>query len=316
MPPELLRRPLGNTGLEVTTICAGGAPVGSIPRNFGYEVSPERAYAAVNAVLSSSINFLDTSNSYGHGESERRIGAVIKERGGLPAGFVLATKADRDPQTGDFNSGRVMRSAEESLERLGLEQFDLFYLHDPENISFAQAVGPGGAVEGMVKLRESGLALHLGVAGGPVQLMADFLGLGVFEVVLTHNRFTLVDRSADDLLSLASKTGVGVVNGAAFGGGILAKGVTYTDRYAYQPASPALLKRVAAMEEVCRRYGVTLRSAALQFSLREPRICSTVVGTATPEHVAELVETAVTALPDALFEELTMLVPPADEWLW
>lgn len=312
----LPKRLLGQTGLEVTSVCAGGAPIGSIPQNFGYEVSAERAYAALSAIFDSPINFLDTSNSYGHGESEKRIGAVVKQRGGLPPGFVVATKADRDPVTGDFSGDRVRRSAEESLERLGLEQFTLFYLHDPEHIGFADAVAPGGAVEGMVKLHESGVAQHLGVAGGPVNLLADFLGLGPFEVLLTHNRFTLVDRSADRLLSLAANLGVGVVNGAAFGGGLLARGTSYTDRYAYQPAAPNLLERVEAMETVCTRYGVTLRSAALHFSLREPRICSTVVGTASPDHVVELVEAASAELPAALFEELEALAPPPNDWLW
>jgi D-threo-aldose 1-dehydrogenase len=314
--PELPKHLLGQTGLEVTPICAGGAPLASIPQNFGYEVPAERAYATLDAIFDSPINFLDSSNSYGHGESEKRIGAVIGERGGLPAGFVLATKADRDPVTGDFSGARVRRSAEESLERLGLERFTLFYLHDPEHISFAEAVAPGGPVEEMVKLRESGLALHLGVAGGPVEFMADFLALGVFEVLLTHNRFTLVDRSSERLLSLASNQGVGVVNGAPFGGGLLARGTSYTNRYAYQPASAATLKSVAAMEDVCGRYGVTLRAAALQFSLREDRICSTVVGTASPEHVVELVATASAELPAPLFEELASLCPPQSEWLW
>ena len=316
MGPELPRRALGQTGLDVTSICAGGAPVGSIPQNFGYEVSAERAYSALNAIFDSPINFLDTSNSYGHGESERRIGAVIKQRGGLPAGFVLATKADRDPVTGEFNADRVRRSAEESLERMGLEEFPLFYLHDPENISFAEAVAPGGAVEGMVQVRESGVARHIGVAGGPVGMMDKFLGLDIFEVLLTHNRFTLVDRSAGELLSEAAEKGVGVVNGAPFGGGILARGAGYTDRYAYRPAPPLVLEKVAAMEDVCRQYGVPLRAAALQFSLREPRIGSTVAGTATPAHVAELVETAACELPVSLFEDLASLVPPPDLWLW
>ncbi len=316
MHPELSTNRLGQTGLAVTSICAGGAPLASVPQNFGYEVPVEKAYATLDAIFDSPINFLDTSNSYGDGEGEKRIGAVIRERGGLPAGFVLATKADRDPVTGDFSGDRVRRSAEESLERLGLEQFTLYYLHDPEHISFAEAVAPGGPVEEMTKLRESGLALHLGVAGGPVELMADFLRLGVFEVLLTHNRFTLVDRAAERLLSLASDQGVGVVNGAAFGGGLLARGTSYTDRYAYRPASPTILKSVAAMEDVCRRYGVTLRAAALQFSLRERRICSTVVGTASPGHVAEMVEMASAELPAPLFEELASLTPPQDEWLW
>jgi D-threo-aldose 1-dehydrogenase len=269
--------------------------LGSVPQNFGYEVSPARAHETVRAAIDSGINFLDTSNSYGGGESERRIGAVIAERGGLPAGFVLATKADRDTN-GDFSAARVRRSAEESLERLGLDHFCLYYLHDPEFVSFEQATGKGGA-------------------GGPVRLLIDYLRLGVFEVVLTHNRFTLVDQSAVPLLEVASDMGLGVVNAAVHGGGILARGPSCTDRYAYRVASPEVLRRIAAMEERCKQYSVLLRTAALHFSLREPRISSTVVGVSSAHHVAELVEMASVEVPEELFKELAPLAAPRDQWL-
>jgi D-threo-aldose 1-dehydrogenase len=288
--------------------------LGSVPQNFGYEVSPARAHETVRAAIDSGINFLDTSNSYGGGESERRIGAVIAERGGLPAGFVLATKADRDTN-GDFSAARVRRSAEESLERLGLDHFCLYYLHDPEFVSFEQATGKGGAVEGMVALRDEGIAQHIGVAGGPVRLLIDYLRLGVFEVVLTHNRFTLVDQSAVPLLEVASDMGLGVVNAAVHGGGILARGPSCTDRYAYRVASPEVLRRIAAMEERCKQYSVLLRTAALHFSLREPRISSTVVGVSSAHHVAELVEMASVEVPEELFKELAPLAAPRDQWL-
>lgn len=288
--------------------------MGSVPQNFGYEVSPARAYETVRAAIDSGINFLDTSNSYGGGESERRVGAVIAERGGLPAGFVLATKADRDAN-GDFSAARVRRSAEESLERLGLDHFSLYYLHDPEFVSFEQATGKGGAVEGMVALRDEGIAQHIGVAGGPVGLLVDYIRLGVFEVVLTHNRFTLVDQSAVPLLEVAAEMGVGVVNAAVHGGGILARGPSYTNRYAYRVASPEVLRRIAAMEERCKHYSVTLRTAALHFSLREPRVTSTVVGVSSAQHVAELVEMASVDVPEELFKELAPLAAPQDQWL-
>jgi D-threo-aldose 1-dehydrogenase len=293
----------------------GGSPIGGAPAAFGYEVPTERAHATVRATFESDINFLDTSNNYGDGESERRIGKVLADRGGLPGGFVLATKADRDSVTGDFSGERVRRSAEESLGRLGLERFQLYYLHDPEYVSFAEATAPGGAVEAMVALREEGIAEHIGVAGGPVSLLLDFLDLDVFEVVLTHNRFTLVDRSAEPLLEAAAARGVGVVNAAVHGGGILARGASYTDRYAYRTASPEVLRRIAAMEEICERRGVPLRTVALQFSLREPRFCSTVVGVSSPEHVHDLVEMAAAELPDDLFEELAPLAAPREQWL-
>ena len=97
------RRSLGRTGLSVSPICIGCAPLGNMPETFEYSVSEQRAFDTLRAVFESPLNFLDTAASYGDGESERRIGEVLKGMGGLPEGFVLATKADRDLQTGEFS---------------------------------------------------------------------------------------------------------------------------------------------------------------------------------------------------------------------
>src|SRR5437868_6820689 len=140
----LALRPLGSTGLQVTPICIGTAPLGSMPETFSYEVPEERAIATIRAFFAGPINFLDTAASYGDGESERRIGIVLRERGGLPPGFVLATKADRNLQTGDFSGAQIRRSVERSLRLLGLDRLPLVYLHDPEHTTFAQAMAPGG----------------------------------------------------------------------------------------------------------------------------------------------------------------------------
>src|SRR3954464_3403942 len=114
--PALPRRPLGQTGLVVTSLCIGAGPLGD--RNMaaihGYSVPEERALATVRAVFDGPINFMDTAAFYGEGESERRIGLVVRERGGLPAGFVLATKADRDLASSDFSGDQVRRSVERS----------------------------------------------------------------------------------------------------------------------------------------------------------------------------------------------------------
>jgi len=103
--------------------------------------------ATVRRAFAGPINFLDTSNGYSGGESERRIGAALAEAGGLPDGFVLATKVDRDGATGDFSGDQVRRSARESLERLGLDRIQLLYLHDPEHITYEEAMAPGGPVD-------------------------------------------------------------------------------------------------------------------------------------------------------------------------
>ena len=309
-------RELGRTGLAVTSVCIGGGPLGGMPDNFGYDVPFDRGRATAQRALEGPFTFLDTSNGYSDGESERRVGAALRAVGGLPAGFVLATKVDPDPRTGDFSGERVRRSAEESLERLGLDRLQLLYLHDPERISFEEGTAPGGALEAMVALRDEGVAQHIGVAGGPVGLMSQYLATGAFEALITHNRWTLVDRSANALIDEAVALGVGVVNGAPFGGGILAKGSAAMPTYAYSAASAVVLDRVRAMERACQEHGVPLAAAALQFSTRDPRIASTIVGVSRPERIAETARLATWEIPDALWQVLDPLHAPEELWQW
>jgi D-threo-aldose 1-dehydrogenase len=308
-------RPLGGTGLTVSAVCAGGGPLGSMPENFGYDVPTQRGIDTVARVVAGPITFLDTANGYSDGESERRIGAALAAAGGVPDGFVLATKVDRD-SSGDYSGERVRRSLEESLERLGLPRVPLLYLHDPEHIGFEEGMAAGGPVEELLRIRDEGLAEHLGVAGGPVELMERYVRTGAFEVLITHNRYTLLDRSADALLDVAAEHGVATVNAACFGGGILAKGSAASDRYAYRSAPAEVLAAVRAMEEACARHGVPLAAAALQFSVRDERISSTIVGFSRPERVDECVAQAAVDIPAALWPELERLVPSSDLWLY
>jgi D-threo-aldose 1-dehydrogenase len=310
------RRALGATGLSVTAVCVGGGPLGSMPETFGYDVSAERGTQTALAALTGPFNFLDTAAGYTDGESERRIGAALRQLGGVPEGFVLATKVDRDFATGDFSGDQVRRSAEGSLRRLGVDRLPLVYLHDPEHISFADGMAPGGPVEALLALQREGLIEQLGVAGGPVDLMARYLRTGVFTVLITHNRWTLVDRSAGDLLDEAVSLGVGVVNGAPFGGGILAKGTAQLGRYAYRDAGDEVLRRIRAMETACAAYGVPLGAAALQFSLRDPRVTSTIVGISRPERVAETACLATWDIPEHLWQTLAPLTAPRELWQW
>lgn len=313
MPASELR-PLGGTGLTVTALCAGGGPIGGMPENFGYDTPERRGIETAARVLASPIRFLDTSNNYGGGRSERRIGTAIAEAGGLPPDFVLATKVDRDDD-GDFSAARVRRSLEESLTRLGLDRVQLLYLHDPEHVPFEDAMGPGGAVGELLRIRDEGLADHLGVAGGPVDLMRRYVETGAFEVLLTHNRYTLVDRSADRLIDAAADRGLAVVNGAVYGGGILARGVRATSKYAYRTAAPEILAAVEGIEAACARHGVPLAAAAVQFSTRDPRITSTVLGFSHPERVDEALAQAAWDIPDDLWPEIDALLPAAEHWL-
>jgi D-threo-aldose 1-dehydrogenase len=286
-----------------------------MPALYGYSVDAARAEATVEAVLDGPFTFLDTSNNYGAGSAEERIGAVLRRRGGVPEGFVLATKVDADPQTGDFSGDRVRRSVEESLDRLGLDSVPVLYLHDPEfHVTFEQAMAPGGAVEALVSLRDEGVAGHLGVAGGLVPLMQRFVETGVFEAVINHNRWTLVNRGAEPLLDLAATRGVAFVNGAPYGGGMLVKGPDAQPRYAYRETPEFVRAAVRSMQNACDRFGVPLAAAALQFSLRETRVTSTIVGVSAPDRIATTLELATTPIPDELWSELGRLTRTGD-WL-
>lgn len=310
-------RSLGSTGLTVTALCVGTSPLANMPQLYGYEVSEDRAVATVAAALDSpAINFIDTSNGYGvDGSAERRVGAALRDRGGLPAGTVLATKVDPDPETGDYSGKRVRASLTESMRRLGVDHIQLLHLHDPERISFAEATAPGGAVEALADLKRQGLVAHLGVAGGPVALMQQYLDTGVFEVVLTHNRYTLLDRSAETLFRTAHERGVGVLNAAPYGGGMLAKGPTRQAKYAYGQRDDAIAAAATAMGAAAERAGVPLAAAALQFSLRAPFIDSTVVGVSSPQRVQQTLDLANLPIPDELWAELETLVPAPAGWL-
>jgi D-threo-aldose 1-dehydrogenase len=301
------RRPLGSTGLSVSPLCVGCAPLGDMPETFEYGVDEDRAFQTLEAVFESPVNFLDTAASYGDGESERRIGEVLKRRGGLPEGVVLATKADRDLRTGDFSGDQMRRSVERSLKLLGLDRLQLCYLHDPEHERFEHMMAPGGPVEVLRDLRDEGVIEHLGVAGGPIDMEIRYVETGLFEAVITHNRYTLVDRSAEPLLDVAAERGVALLNAAPYGSGILAKGPDAYARYAYEEAPQEMVERVRAMQEACREFGVSLAAAALQFSVRDPRVASTIVGISRPERVGQTLELAAEPVPEELWERLDRL---------
>ncbi len=295
---------LGRTGLPVTDICIGTSPLGGMPAIYGYDVEVASGQAAVRAVFDSPFNFLDTSNGYSDGESERRIGDVIRERG-LPDGFVLATKVDPAPGATTLPGSRIRQSFEESMGRLGLDTVPLLYLHDPERFPFEDLTAPGGAVAALLDLQADGLVGHLGVAGGDLEAMRSYIDTGAFDVVLNHNQFTLVDQSASWLIDHAIAADVAFVNAAPFAGGILAKGPAVQPLYSYRHADPQIVARIERVHAICAKYEVDPGAAALQFSTRDERISSTVVGISKPERVGQLLSYADAVIPDALWNELS-----------
>jgi D-threo-aldose 1-dehydrogenase len=306
-------RALGSTGIAPTVVGIGSSALGSMPLSYGYSIDEEEAALALDQLLDGPFTFIDTGADYGDGRSEQRIAAAIAR--GHGAHVTVATKVDRDKQTGRFDGTQVRTSIEESLARLGVDRVRVLHLHDPEHVGFESSMAPGGAVEALVRLRDEGVAGSIGVAGGTAALLSRFVETGVFDVVQTHNRFTLLDRTAEALIGLADERGLGIINAAPYGGGLLSDTTGRVQSYGYRPVSDALRAARDAMSAACERYGVPLTAAALQFSTRDPRIHTTIVGMSRPNRAASTLELLRTPIPDELWNELDRLTPPRSEWI-
>lgn len=278
----------------------------------GLGAGDQDAATATATALLRSGHLIDTSNAYAGGESERALGRALAA---LPPGerdaaaARILTKVDADPHSGAFDGDRVRRSVEESLERLGIDRLSLLHLHDPYSVSVGEAFAPGGAVEGLVRLKEERIASEIGIAAGPVPLVRRYVDSGVFDAVLCHNRWTLVDRSAASLYEAARDRGMTVYNAAPFGGDLLVRGPRPGARYAYQPIGEDLALWTARFFALCVDRGVAPASVALAFSTRSPHVDRTVVGVSSPERLAELLAFAAAPVPDDLWTELDLLGP-------
>jgi D-threo-aldose 1-dehydrogenase len=304
---------IGRTGLRVPKIAFGTSGLGNMPDTYGYAVDEERAKATIRAILDGPAKFIDTSRNYGFGRSEDRVGAVIRELGGLPKGAIVATKLDRDEKN-RFGAAEMRRSLETSLKALGLDRVHILHLHDPEYAaSPADVTGPKGGLAELFKMKEEGLAQAVGLAAGRVDIMMPLLKDWDFDALVTHNRFTLANRNAESMIDFAVKKGIAVFNAAPYASGVLAKGSVAYPRYAYQEASAAVLDPIRRIEAVCAKHNVPLGAAALQFSMRDKRIAATICGVTKPERVAETLQWAAYPIPDAVFAELASLPFSTDD---
>ena len=294
---------LGGTSLSVSKICFGTASLANMPLTYGYDVDQVRARNTLRAIFEGPGNFLDTSRNYGFGRSEELIGEAILEHGGLPDGFVISSKLDRDPETDHFDAARARASLEESLKALGLDRIPLLHLHDPEHAASLKEVN--GALSELFRMKEEGLCDAVGLAAGNVRVMMPILKVWDFDALITHNRFTLINRNAENMIAYAHAKGIAVLNAAPYNSGVLAKGAVEYPRFVYQSATEATLEPVRRIEAVCARHGIPLGAAALQFSMRDARITSTICGVSKPERVAQTLKWANWQIADDVWDELS-----------
>jgi len=297
-----------DTGLEVTELSFGTSSLGSMPDTYGYEVSEDRAQKTLNRFFQGPVNMLDTSRNYAMGESEKRIGKAIKENGGWPNGFLLSTKLDRNMDTLVLDKNRVRESLEESLKTLNVDSVDILFLHDPEYAKDINDITKkGGAMDELFKIKNEGLAKAAGVAMGKVDIMFPLLKDWDFDVIINHNRYTLINREANEMYDYASSKNIAIFNAAPYAGGVLAKGPDNFKKVTYQDATEEKLAPAREFEKVCKKHNVELGAAALQFSLRDNRITSTICGVTSVESIEKNLAWANAEISGEFWDEISKL---------
>jgi D-threo-aldose 1-dehydrogenase len=317
-PGERVR--LGRTGLHVTRFGLGTAALGGL-----FEpVDEEQALATLARAYDAGLRFFDTAPLYGHGLAERRVGLAL--RGLARDEVVLATKvgrllrADAPPDSSqlsggfdrwpaappvnpvfDFSYDGVLRSLEESLERLGLDRVDILHVHDPDE---HEEDALAGAYRALDRLRSEGTISAVGAGMNQAEMLVRFARAAQFDCFLLAGRYTMLDQTAlRELLPLCVERGIAVIVGGVYNSGILAApglGATFD----YMPAPAGLVERAQRIEAVCLRHDVELKAAALQFPLAHPAVTSLLLGARSPAELDENLALLRTPLPLALWDDL------------
>jgi D-threo-aldose 1-dehydrogenase len=314
----LQKKILGSTNLQVTRMGLGCAALGGL---YG-EIPDEQAYAVVQQALDLGINLFDTAPLYGSGRSEQRVGQVLSK---VPRdSFVLCTKVGRvlDPvEPGDRDRGQdifenpppfkpvfdfshdgVMRSFDESLQRLQLDRIDVLHIHDPDD-HYDDAIR--GAYPAIAKLREQGLISGVSAGMNQWEMLAEFARDGDFDCFLLAGRYSLLEQeSLDELLPLCAEKNIGILAGGTYNSGILAKGAREGAKFNYADAPTEVIAKAQKLEQVSERHGVDIKAAASQFALAHPVVTAIIPGTRRPERVVENFELLQVEIPADYWAEL------------
>ncbi len=297
--------------IDLSPLSFGCAPIGGLFEPVG----DAQALATLQHAWDGGIRFFDTAPLYGLGLAERRLGAFLKDkprddyvvstkvgriiRDGVPGADLAAWTENRDKVFDfDFSYDGVMRSVEDSLERLDLDRVDMLLIHDPDD-HHDEAIA--GAYQALDLLRHEGTIAALGAGMNQTAMPARFAREGRFDCFLVAGRYTLLDRSAaDELLGVCEEQQISIIAGGVFNSGVLAGG----DTYDYAPVSDELRTRVRYLSDVCFRFGVPLKAAALQFPYRYPLVASVLSGARSPEEIDENLRLFDMELPVEIWDAL------------
>jgi L-galactose dehydrogenase len=269
----------GRTGLTVSTLGLGGASIGG---SYGPVVDEPEALRTVQAAVDLGITFIDTAPLYGMGMSEERIGRALAECRGRDK-VILATKVGYLPAGLGYDRATTVASVEASLARLQTDTVDLIQIHEADRVPLARAVEE--TLEGFRLLQAAGKVRFVGITGDDVARLARAADTGLFDTVQTFRHYTLTNQSAAaQLLPVAARHAMGVINGSPLGMGLL----TGSDpREMNRPAPPEVMSRIDRMRGLAERLGISLPELAIRFSLSQPGISVTIPGTKSVARLEE-----------------------------
>ncbi len=328
MQPINTRR-LGRSGVHVTEIGFGGAPIGG----FRAQVPEDEVQALLDAAWAGGMRYFDTSPYYGYGRSELRMGQYL--RGKPRADYVLSSKIGRVMHamrpgeapapdmrdTGlpgfaprfDYTYDGVMRSLEQSCLRTGISRIDVLFIHDIDFWSIRdravleerfRTVMEGG-YRALDELRSAGVIGAIGAGLNEADMCLRFAQAGDFDCMLLAGRYTLLEQeSLNDFMPYAEKNNIGVIIGGPYNSGILTGAAGNRPTYDYAPAAPELLERARRLEAVCARHGIPLPAAALQFVLHHPAVAAVIPGALSAAEVQQNLAHLRRPIPAALWQEL------------
>jgi D-threo-aldose 1-dehydrogenase len=321
----IAKRRMPKSGLEVTQIGFGAAPIG----NFLKPITEETSAAMIAAAWDAGVRYFDTAPLYGHGLSELRLGQglrwyprdelVVSSKVGrrlIPArrdtiDYAPWVNAGAFKLQFDYSYDGTMRAFEDSLQRLAIERIDILFIHDVDRFNFGDQYpemfeqAMDGCARAILKLREEGVVKAVGLGVNEWQVCHEGLKRHDFDCFLLAGRYTLLEQEAlDGFLPLCVERGASVVLGGGYNSGILATGAVPGAKYNYKPAPDHVMERVRRIEAVCQRHRVPLKAAALQFVLAHPAIVSNIPGTRTVAQLEENLAIFRTEIPQAFWADL------------
>ncbi len=291
---------LGRTGIRVARIGLGAAPLGNVMG----PVTDAEAAAVMAKVLTTPDVIVDTAPFYGHGLSERRVGTALAA--GKNTSCVLSTKVGRLIRDGatveDYSHDGVMRSFEESLDRLGGRPIDIVHVHDPDHQPDDVLKGVFTALQ---SLKDQCVIQAVSAGMNQWQMLSRFIDGGVVDCVLVAGRHTLLDHSADrgGFLAKCADAGVGLIVGGVFNSGILAD-PGGSPSFDYRPAHPDIIARARRIKSICDRLAVPLRAAAIQFPLLHPAVSAVILGVRSVDEWTDNQAMARHPIPSDLWSDL------------